>query len=126
LHELCAFGGDVLIETLMVSSSISSREFADTVFKGTHKGRVYVDFVFSVVDDVFVDSETPVVTLSSSQGFAGPVFEDAHRDRVYTLRYERLICFVLRDENGTDIFRPYSRPNPFRGVLIRLYPSPDI
>jgi hypothetical protein len=20
-----------------------------------------------------------------------------------------------RDENGTDIFRPYSRPNPFRG-----------
>jgi hypothetical protein len=31
-----------------------------------------------------------------------------------------------RDENGTDIFRPYSRPNPFRGVLIRPYPSPDI
>jgi hypothetical protein len=33
---------------------------------------------------------------------------------------------VIRDENGTDIFRPYSRPNPFRGVLIRPYPSPDI
>jgi hypothetical protein len=33
---------------------------------------------------------------------------------------------VDRDENGTDIFRPYSRPNPFRGVLIRPYPSPDI
>jgi hypothetical protein len=31
-----------------------------------------------------------------------------------------------RDENGTDIFRPYSRPNSFRGVLIRPYPSPDI
>jgi len=23
---------------------------------------------------------------------------------------------VSRDENGTDIFRPYSRPNSFRGV----------
>jgi hypothetical protein len=33
---------------------------------------------------------------------------------------------IIRDENGTDIFRPYSRPNPFRGVLIRPYPSPDI
>jgi hypothetical protein len=33
---------------------------------------------------------------------------------------------VARDENGTDIFRPYSRPNLFRGVLIRPYPSPDI
>jgi hypothetical protein len=31
-----------------------------------------------------------------------------------------------RDENGMDIFRPYSRPNPFRGVLIPPYPSPDI
>jgi hypothetical protein len=31
-----------------------------------------------------------------------------------------------RDENGRDIFRPYSRPNSFRGVLIRPYPSPDI
>jgi hypothetical protein len=34
--------------------------------------------------------------------------------------------FGSRDENGTDIFRPYSRPNPFREVLIRPYPSPDI
>jgi hypothetical protein len=33
---------------------------------------------------------------------------------------------TTRDENGTDIFRPYSRPNPFRGVLIRPYLSPDI
>jgi hypothetical protein len=33
---------------------------------------------------------------------------------------------TTRDENGTDIFRPYSIPNPFRGVLIRPYPSPDI
>jgi hypothetical protein len=31
-----------------------------------------------------------------------------------------------RDENGTDIFRPYSRPNLFRWVLIRPYLSPDI
>ena len=31
-----------------------------------------------------------------------------------------------RDENGTDIFRPYSKPNPFRGVEICPYPSPDI
>jgi hypothetical protein len=31
-----------------------------------------------------------------------------------------------RDENGTDIFRLYSRSNLFRGVLIRSYPSPDI
>jgi hypothetical protein len=31
-----------------------------------------------------------------------------------------------RDENDTDIFRPYSRPNPFRGVLICPYLSPDI
>jgi hypothetical protein len=33
---------------------------------------------------------------------------------------------VSRDENGTDIFRPYLRPNLFRGVLIRPYLSPDI
>jgi len=31
-----------------------------------------------------------------------------------------------RDENGTDIFRPYSRPNSFRGVQICPYPSPNI
>jgi hypothetical protein len=30
------------------------------------------------------------------------------------------------DENGTNIFRPYSIPNPFRGVLIRPYLSLDI
>jgi hypothetical protein len=33
---------------------------------------------------------------------------------------------VIRDENGTDIFRSYLIPNLFRGVLIRPYPSPDI
>ena len=33
---------------------------------------------------------------------------------------------VVRDENGTDIFRSYSRPNSFRGVLIHPYPSLDI
>jgi hypothetical protein len=31
-----------------------------------------------------------------------------------------------RDENGTNIFRPYSRPNPFRVIQICSYPSPDI
>jgi hypothetical protein len=31
-----------------------------------------------------------------------------------------------RDENGMDIFRPYSRPNLFREVLIHPYPIPDI
>jgi hypothetical protein len=87
--------GDILIETPVVTSSISSREFADTVFEGAHRGSVYADFVLSVVGDVLVDSEAPVLTLSSSRGFAGLVFEDAHRDRVYALRYEHLICFVL-------------------------------
>jgi hypothetical protein len=38
----------------------------------------------------------------------------------------RYLTVDSRDENGTDIFRPYSRPNPFSGVLIRPYPSPDI
>ena len=38
--------------------------------------------VLSVVGDVPVDSEAPVVTSSISPGFAGPVFEDAHRGRV--------------------------------------------
>ena len=33
---------------------------------------------------------------------------------------------AARDENGTDIFPPYSRPNPFKGVHICSYPSPDI
>ena len=32
----------------------------------------------------------------------------------------------FRDENGTDIFQPYSKPNPFRGVEICPYPNPDI
>ena len=30
------------------------------------------------------------------------------------------------DKNGTDIFRPYSKPNLFRGVEICPYPSADI
>ncbi len=38
--------------------------------------------MLSVVGDVPVDSETPVVTSSISLEFAGPVFEDAHRGRV--------------------------------------------
>ena len=33
---------------------------------------------------------------------------------------------ILRDENGMDIFRPYLKPNPFRGVEICPYPSLDI
>nr|BAD36319.1 unknown protein [Oryza sativa Japonica Group] len=38
--------------------------------------------VLSVVGDVPVDGEAPVVILSISPGFAGPVFEDAYRGRV--------------------------------------------
>ena len=41
-----------------------------------------------------------------------------------------LTCYdrstTIRDENGTDIFRPYLKPNLFRGVKICPYPSPDI
>jgi hypothetical protein len=33
-------------------------------------------------------------------------------------------ALLLRGENGIDIFRPYSRPNSFKGVRICL--SPDI
>ena len=36
------------------------------------------------------------------------------------------LVVVTRDEIGTDIFRPYLRPNSFRGVQICLYPSPNI
>jgi hypothetical protein len=36
------------------------------------------------------------------------------------------ISLLFRGENGTNIFRPYSRPNPFRGIQICPYPSPDI
>ena len=36
-------------------------------------------------------------------------------------------CLPLaRDENGTNIFRPYSKPNPFRGVEICSYSNLDI
>jgi hypothetical protein len=40
--------------------------------------------------------------------------------------FEEIINGLIRDENGTDIFRPYSIPNSFRGVQICPYPSPDI
>ena len=43
-----------------------------------------------------------------------------------SLGYNFLLYIIIRDENGTDIFRPYSSPNPFRGVQICPYPSPDI
>ena len=33
---------------------------------------------------------------------------------------------LSRGENGMDIFRPYSRPNPFSEVQIYPYLSPDI
>ena len=33
---------------------------------------------------------------------------------------------IVSGENGTDIFRLYSRPNPFRGVQICPYPGLDI
>ena len=36
------------------------------------------------------------------------------------------ILVTTRDENDTDIFRPYSKPNSFRGVEICPYLSPDI
>ena len=34
----------------------------------------------------------------------------------YTKTLKRIWSPAPRDENGTDIFRPYSKPNPFRGV----------
>ena len=40
--------------------------------------------------------------------------------------YGDIIEMTARDENGTDIFRSYSSPNPFRGVQICPYPSSDI
>jgi hypothetical protein len=43
-----------------------------------------------------------------------------------TFGYQNSSSGIPRDENGADIFRPYSRPNSFRGVLIRPYPSPDV
>jgi hypothetical protein len=39
---------------------------------------------------------------------------------------EKYLGLPTRDENGTDIFRPYSRPNSFRRVQICPYPSLDI
>jgi hypothetical protein len=33
---------------------------------------------------------------------------------------------IIMGENGTDIFQLYSRPNLFKAVQIRPYPSPDI
>jgi len=35
----------------------------------------------------------------------------------------RKVPSLYSDENGTDIFRSYSRSNSFRGVQICLYPS---
>jgi len=45
------------------------------------------------------------------------------RDVVLAAVVASLAC---RDENGTDIFRPYSTPNSFREVQICPYPSPNI
>jgi len=40
-------------------------------------------FMLSVVGDVPVDSEVPMVTSSIlSRGFGGPVFEGAHKGRI--------------------------------------------
>jgi hypothetical protein len=50
----------------------------------------------------------------------------AHREITHMTTARRCDCHARRDENGTDIFRPYSRPNSFRGVLIRPYVSPNI
>jgi hypothetical protein len=55
---------------------------------------------------------------------AGPVL--SAKQSVPTLHEQPAGSVFGKDENGTDIFRPYSRPNSFREVLIRSYPSPDI
>jgi hypothetical protein len=60
--------------------------------------------VFSVVGDVTVDSEAPVVTSSISLGFAGPVFEDAHRGRVCVRVFigvgaRALYCVILKQKS---------------------------
>ena len=74
--------------------------------------------VFSVVGDVSIDSETPVVTLSISPGFAGPVFEDAHRGRVcvrvfigvsvHALRVSALCCEILKKKLTQSLARSLS------------------
>ena len=43
-----------------------------------------------------------------------------------TCHYGHSLAAVGRDENGTDIFRPYSRPNLFKGIQISPYPSLNI
>jgi hypothetical protein len=60
---------------------------------------------------------------------AGPIWSTARVRSPHALPSQLVVVLLMhvsRDENGTDIFRPYSIPNPFRGVLIRPYPSPDI
>jgi hypothetical protein len=48
----------------------------------------------------------------------------------FSWQHELQVAFssfvVGRDENGINIFRPYSRPNSFRGVPICPYSSPNI
>ena len=51
--------------------------------------------------------------------------EDGVATDTRTVAVESLLL-ASRDENGMDIFRPYSKPNPFRGVEICPYPSQDI
>ena len=62
--------------------------------------------VLSVVGDVSVDSEAPVVTSSISPGFiTGPVFEDAHRGECACVVS---VCVVLcnsQKKNGGSTYQ---------------------
>jgi hypothetical protein len=66
--------------------------------------------------------------LSSPVGYHNHPWGKLQAQVNYSLRtmFTLQVTTLIRDENGTDIFWPYSRPNPFRGVQIYLYPSPDI
>jgi len=54
-----------------------------------------------------------------------PESGDSTFDTVSVSGYSNHI-FKIRDQNGTDIFRTYSRPDLFRGVQICPYSSSDI
>jgi hypothetical protein len=58
---------------------LTSSQTVGEFFLSTHHVG-FNGFVLSVVGDVLIDNEAPVVTLSiSSRGFLGMVFEGAHR-----------------------------------------------
>jgi hypothetical protein len=75
-----------------------------------------------------IDPLQRIIEAAAQKGVLKPILPKAANLRC-SLYADDAAFFAYpepRDENGTDIFRPYSRPNPFRGVLIRPYPSPDI